>query len=660
MDADGDAVVAYAVDDGDDGGLFFNRISKTGEVAPTIKVAAGEDMSVFAPSVAMNNAGEFYLGWIANVGPSDYRAIVHAYDARGASRGPEYEVGHTVGLVDSGKFGSIDLIVQPNSSAAGFALSLEEVSEDGATRHRIFHGLLSPTGKVGSNLEIDRFGGDEHSPTMSHGRLGTFVVGYVGRAAPTDTRSVLWAQTVSPTQPRILGGPMDLHRSASGEQIRSPQVALMPIAFVFATVFTQADSDLDTIYGNQYSNSRLGDPITIDAEPSFKGAALNDGKFNPAFDLDAFGNGAIAYVERSTSSVRVRRLGSTPAELRGAELFVSGTERDDHVIVEQVRANLFVNINGFVQRFNAAEVQFLSISGLGGDDDIINASAIPSTISGGNGEDTLWGGTGSDDLRGFRDGDVLRGGDGADLLQGGDDYDTLHGGYGNDSLRGGSGEDRLTGGPGKDHHQGDSGNDWLDGDAPGGSDTFIGGTDIDTLDYSSRSNPVTIDLQTDGADGEAGDGDFAYDDLEILIGGSGNDLIGPLGALSGFTVFGGAGDDTIRGGSSDDVLIGETGDDEIRALDGNDTLDGGSGNDSLFGEAGNDSLAGSGGDDYFEGGAGDDLIDGGTGTDALFGLGGNDRLFADDGAADTVRGGPGDDSAGIDDEDDVLAVETVS
>jgi Ca2+-binding RTX toxin-like protein len=71
-------------------------------------------------------------------------------------------------------------------------------------------------------------------------------------------------------------------------------------------------------------------------------------------------------------------------------------------------------------------------------------------------------------------------------------------------------------------------------------------------------------------------------------------------------------------------------------------------------------LLGGDADDYLEGGAGHDELYGQAGSDALFGLTGNDRLFADDAAADTVRGGPGDDSGNVDDEDDVLDVEALT
>lgn len=46
--------------------------------------------------------------------------------------------------------------------------------------------------------------------------------------------------------------------------------------------------------------------------------------------------------------------------------------------------------------------------------------------------------------------------------------------------------------------------------------------------------------------------------------------------------------------------------------------------------------------------------------DTLFGLGGNDRFFTNNDFMDLVRGGAGDDTADADDEDDVLAMETIT
>ena len=257
-------------------------------------------------------------------------------------------------------------------------------------------------------------------------------------------------------------------------------------------------------------------------------------------EVDRTGSAVVLYRDEGTGSLRFLCATSNFTALDGVELYVHGTESPDHIIVERVGERLWVSVNGVVQGYDAADVQFLSISAFGGDDDVINASGMPSTISGGDGHDTLWGGSGADQLRGFG---------------------------GNDSLRGGDGDDAL---------------------------------------------------------------------------------------------FGDTGSDALNGGDDNDLLLGDTGEDTLLGSTGNDLLLGHRGSDSLYGEAGNDVLLGGDADDYLEGGAGHDELYGQAGRDALFGLTGNDRLFANDGAADTVRGSLGDDSGILDDEDDVLDVESLA
>jgi Ca2+-binding RTX toxin-like protein len=127
--------------------------------------------------------------------------------------------------------------------------------------------------------------------------------------------------------------------------------------------------------------------------------------------------------------------------------------------------------------------------------------------------------------------------------------------------------------------------------------------------------------------------------VEILIGGSGDDLFRPRDNRVGYTVFGGAGDDTMQIGHRNDVIFGEAGDDDI---------DGGSGSDQVEGGAGNDTIRSYDGASRF------------NGFDSLFGSDGNDTFLTDDGVADRLRGGPGNDSADVDPLDDVLEVETVT
>jgi Ca2+-binding RTX toxin-like protein len=147
---------------------------------------------------------------------------------------------------------------------------------------------------------------------------------------------------------------------------------------------------------------------------------------------------------------------------------------------------------------------------------------------------------------------------------------TLDGGSGNDTLLGGGGNDTLLGG---------DGNDKLDG--RGGSDLFRGGAGTDTADYTLRRNSVFVGIGTSADDGERGEGDNVYGDVENVWGGRGNDTI--RGSSANNRLVGGAGDDVIYGRGGRDTILGGAGNDLIYARDGDriaDSLDGGDGTDA--------------------------------------------------------------------------------
>jgi hypothetical protein len=98
--------------------------------------------------------------------------------------------------------------------------------------------------------------------------------------------------------------------------------------------------------------------------------------------------------------------------------------------------------------------------------------------------------------------------------------------------------------------------------------TIVGGTGVNTLDYSSYTTGVTVNLETGVATDLAGISEFRN-----VIGGSRDDTL--TGSPLGSVLVGGAGNDVLTGGAGRNILIGGS---------GTDTLIGGNAGDILVGE----------------------------------------------------------------------------
>jgi len=251
-----------------------------------------------------------------------------------------------------------------------------------------------------------------------------------------------------------------------------------------------------------------------------------------------------------------RRLLAFSSSLSNGLLTVVGNNSAERLQIEVSGSQLVVrSFTGSTTdtpvNFVLANVTGITINGRGGDDVVILGSvSIPATIRGGAGNDTLFGGNGND---------VIRGEGGIDILNGRDGNDTLDGGVGSDYVHGGAGR-------------------------------------RDEVDYSARLGGVRLGLGSIPDDGENGENDNVWFDVEVARGGRGND--------------------TMSTTTGRDVIF--------------------------FGNAGNDSLTGGSGNDFF---------DGGVGRDVLSGLGGNDTFIANDGEIDTLTGGSGQDTATADGND---------
>ncbi|TAL46083.1 MAG: calcium-binding protein, partial [Methylovulum sp.] len=213
-------------------------------------------------------------------------------------------------------------------------------------------------------------------------------------------------------------------------------------------------------------------------------------------------------------------------------------------------------------------------------------------------------GSGRDTLSGIEN---LTGSHYHDSLSGNRRANTLIGQDGNDSLTGGAGHDRLDGGSGNDLLRGGSGDDLFTGDTSG-NDRYLGGTGVDTVDYSASTDGIIVNLMTAVAQPiSTGSGTDILIGIENLVGSLFNDDISGNDQANSLIGLGGA--DIMRGEGGDDALDGGTGNDILNGNYGDDTLQGGEGNDIVRGGLGNDRFTGStAGDDRYFGGAGSDTL----------------------------------------------------
>jgi Ca2+-binding RTX toxin-like protein len=239
-------------------------------------------------------------------------------------------------------------------------------------------------------------------------------------------------------------------------------------------------------------------------------------------------------------------------------------------------------------------VQFVENATGSPQNDFLEGTNLANVLKGGKGADTLRGLGGNDTLDGGFGGDSIQGGggaadvvtyadrteavavtldgspdDGSDANDGSQDnvddqVETIEGGAGADALTGSAGpnvingnlgNDTLDGGGGSDTVNGLGGSDTIKGSPD--SDTYDGGIGLDTLDYSSRNEPVEVDLTLVGND-------------------NGGDLDGAAGQRDKTIAL-----ENLKGGSADDVLRGTNGDNDITAGLGADIVDARNGDDAV-------------------------------------------------------------------------------
>jgi trimeric autotransporter adhesin len=321
---------------------------------------------------------------------------------------------------------------------------------------------------------------------------------------------------------------------------------------------------------------------------------------------------------------------------------------------------------------------------------MVDGSAITGArnlfISGGQGNDAIRGGSGNDTFTGFGGSDHFDGGSGNDtvrytlgglpftgninanlvtgIVEKGGSIDTLlsieniEGGSFDDVLIGDTQNNRLSGGRGNDNIDGGSGNDVLSGDE--GVDIINGGDGDDIIDAGFFDNDLDLIFGGEGNDvlainlNDSADGGNGIDTLRITSnpfsnvngiiidlsefwrGGVG--LIGS-GRVSNFELIDAF---VLNGTSGNDFILLGTGSEGASVFGMPLRVEGGGGNDQIIGGNDKNFLAGNDGDDVVIGLDGDDALGGNNGNDRLEGGNGNDSLFGGAGS-DILIGGEGSD-----------------
>lgn len=209
----------------------------------------------------------------------------------------------------------------------------------------------------------------------------------------------------------------------------------------------------------------------------------------------------------------------------------------------------------------------------------------------------------------------------------------------------GAGNDYVDDGPGNQGVLLGTGND--SAQVGIGRDTVSGGTGIDTVAYSARAAAVSLRLDGSANDGQAGEQDNIFTDVENGLGGNGADVLvgsnlnNSLRGLGGNDlIFGQGGQDYIDGGTGADQQFGGTGVDTASYLGRAAALQvriDNVANDGQAGEGDNvrtdvENLYGGNANDLLVGSAGNNRLNGVGGNDSLHGLGGNDVLLGDAGS----------------------------
>ena len=319
--------------------------------------------------------------------------------------------------------------------------------------------------------------------------------------------------------------------------------------------------------------------------------------------------------------------------LAGADTMAGGAGNDTYVvdnagdIVTENAAEGTDFVQSFITLALAANVENLTLTGTAA----INATGntLANTLTGNTGNNTLDGSAGADTLKGGVGNDTYvvdvstdvvteNASEGTDLIQSAVTL-TLATNVENLTLTGTS---AING-------NGNTLNNVVTGNT--GDNILSGGTGNDTLKGGVGNDTYVVDVTTDVATENAGEGTDLVQSAATFTLAANIEYL----SLTGTASINGTGntlDNWLRGNTGINTLAGMDGNDSLWGDAGNDILNGNNGNDLVQGGAGNDAITDTVGNNLLDGGAGIDTLVGGTGRAMFIGGAGADTLTTGNGA----------------------------
>ncbi|SPF80946.1 Bifunctional hemolysin/adenylate cyclase [Pseudoprimorskyibacter insulae] len=486
-------------------GVFFQRISASGQLLGPIVEITSEAGDNFRPAITQNADGGFTAFWWCftddyKLGPA---VLGQRFDANGNSVSDQFWVWSANKTSGPGNLAVINSATHENGQTA-VVFSTGVWSSSVAAHYDTFVRIYDPDGTPVTTSAI------RVHELNSHNQFGASVT------AVENGFLVVWETGgVSDrlAEANIMGQLYDFRGSTTGDPF---QLNLNEAdQFARPSVARHGDNILVTWFDDE---PNIGSGITGRA---FK---IGSGTPNPNSPTD------------NSDSLTGTNGNDT----------ISGLNGDDTLI----------GLNGDDE-----------LNGDGGNDSV-DGGAGNDSVSGAEGDDMLRLGSGSDQAGGGPGNDTIEVGDAAvtdlnriwagpgnDLFTGAQSRDNVDGGDGADTLRGEGGNDTLSGGDGSDTILGGDGDDFIYGGATEADlrDVVYAGNGNDVVDGGYGNDELRGDAGNDTMEGGYG--------ADTLIGGDGNDQLS--GSAWGDVLYGGAGDDFLNGGFGFDRLNGGSGADRF-------------------------------------------------------------------------------------------------